>query len=118
MKSSRDVSNRSLTLVDEAGVYHLNRKPETVAERVRRLQLEARVLACEEIEILRRTLLQAVEQAEALRDGGDAFPVGAREQARRLADDLPLVIQTLQAISERTLSSLDAKPAPPVWSGR
>jgi hypothetical protein len=107
-----------LTLVDEAGVYHLNRKPETVPERVRRLQHEARVLACEEIELLRRTLAQAVDQAEAMRDGGDAFPVGAREQARKLAAELPLIMQTLQAISVRTLAELDPSPAPPVWADR
>jgi hypothetical protein len=112
------VTERTLTLVDEAGVYHLNRKPETVNERVRRLQREAKVLACEEVEILRRTLAQAVGQAEAIRDGGDAFPVGVREQARRLAADLPLTMQTLQAISERTLADLDDAPAPPFWADR
>lgn len=109
------MNERKLRLVENNGVYELGRKPETVPERVRRLQAEAQVLACEEVEMLRLILGEAVAKAEAIRDGGEAFPVGVREQARQLADALPLTMQTLQALSERHLRQVTGGPAPPVW---
>jgi len=109
------VDERKLRLVENDGVYELGRRPETVPERVRRLQQEAQILACEEVEALRLILGEAVAKAEAIRDGGDIFPVGVREQARQLAAALPLTMQTLQALSERRLRQVTGEPAPPVW---
>lgn len=109
------MNDRKLRLVEANGVYDLGRKPETVPERARRLQQEAQVLACEEVEMLRLMLGEAVAKAEAIRDGGEIFPVGVREQARQLADALPLTMQTLQALSERRLRDVAGGPAPPVW---
>jgi hypothetical protein len=86
----------------EAEIYDLMRKPETTVERVRRLQLEARALAVEEVETLERMLLQAAALAEEIAGGGDAYPVGARELASRLAADLPSRAETLKAIVTRT----------------
>jgi hypothetical protein len=87
----------------EAEVYDLMRAPATTADRVKRLQLEARALAVEQIEALQKLLLQASAMAREIADGGEAYPVGAREQAGRLASDLPARAQTLKAVASRSL---------------
>lgn len=86
----------------EAEIYDLMRKPETTSDRVRRLQIEARALAVEQVEALERLLIQAAAMAEEIAGGGDAYPVGARELAGRLAADLPARVRTLKAIVGRT----------------
>lgn len=64
---------------------------------------------------MRLTLATAQRQAEAIRDGGEIFPVGVREQARQLAAMLPLTMQTLQALTDRHVSQVIGGPTPPVW---
>lgn len=86
----------------EAEIYDLMRKPETTADRVKRLQLEARALAVEQVEVLERALLEAAALAREIADGGDAYPLGAREIASRLVTDLPSKAETLKAIVGRT----------------
>ena len=87
----------------EAEVYDLMRTPVTTADRVKRLQMEARALAVEQIEALEKLLVQAATMAQQIAEGGDAYPVGARELAGRLASDLPAKAQTLNAVVSRTL---------------
>jgi hypothetical protein len=87
----------------EAEIYDLMRTPVTTADRVRRLQMEARALAVEQVEALEKLLLQASAMAQDIADGGDAYPVGARELAGRLASDLPAKAQTLKAVVSRSL---------------
>ena len=87
----------------ESEIYDLMRAPETTSDRVRRLQMEARALAVEQVEALERVLKQAADMAREIADGGDAYPVGARELAGRLASDLPARAETLKAIVQRTL---------------
>lgn len=87
----------------ESEIYDLMRAPETTADRVKRLQLEARALAAEQVEALETLLLQASDMAREIAEGGDAYPVGARELAGRLAADLPARADTLKAIVGRTL---------------
>lgn len=87
----------------EAAVYDLMKAPETTAERVKRLQMEARALAHEQVEALDNILLQAAQMAKEIAEGGDAYPVGAREMASRLADDLPMRALTLKAVAARSL---------------
>ena len=87
----------------DAEIYDLMRTPETTSERVRRLQLEARALAVEQVESLERVLLEASRMAKEIADGGDAYPVGARELAGRLSADLPAKAETLKAIISRAL---------------
>ena len=82
----------------EAEVYDLMRAPETTAERVKRLQAEARALALEQVEALEEVLLNAADMAKEIADGGDAYPVGARELAHRLVQDLPAKAETMKAI--------------------
>lgn len=87
----------------DAEIYDLMRKPETTPERVKRLQMEARALAVEQVEALERVLLEAARMAKEIADGGDAYPVGARELAGRLSADLPARAETLKAIVGRAL---------------
>ena len=85
----------------EAEIYDLMRQPETTSERVKRLQQEARALAVEQVEALEVLLMQASQLAREIAEGGDAYPVGARELAGRMASDLPTKVETLKAIISR-----------------
>ena len=85
----------------ESEIYDLMRAPETTSERVRRLQMEARALAAEQVEALERVLMQASAMAREIADGGDAYPVGTREMASRLASDLPAKAEAIRAIVKR-----------------
>jgi|SRR5690606_4455539 len=85
----------------EAEVYDLMRTPETTTERVKRLQMEARALAVEQVEALEKLLLEASAMAKDIAEGGDAYPVGAREIASRLAADLPGRAETMKQIVGR-----------------
>lgn len=87
----------------DAEIYDLMRTPESTTERVKRLQMEARALAVEQVEALERVLLEASRMAKEIADGGDAYPVGARELAGRLSADLPARADTLKAIVSRAL---------------
>jgi hypothetical protein len=95
-----------LTLVPEQAdaveVYNLSRGPETTTQRVQRLQREARLLAREQIEALARDLEGLGQRAQEIADGGDAYAVGVREMASRLATDLPQKSQGLLAILSRS----------------
>lgn len=86
----------------EAEVYDLMRAPTTTAERVQRLQSEARALAVEQIDSLEALLLQAAASAREIAAGGDAYPVGAREIASRLVEDLTSRAGSLKLIVSRT----------------
>ena len=85
----------------EAEVYDLMRPAQTTAERVKRLQAEARALALEQVEALEAALCKAADMAKEIADGGDAYPVGAREIASRLAADLPTKAETIKTIVHR-----------------
>ena len=87
----------------ESAVYDLMKAPETTADRVKRLQMEARALAAEQVEALEAVLKQAAAMATEIAEGGDAYPVGARELAGRIAADLPLKAETLKAIVGRVI---------------
>jgi hypothetical protein len=85
----------------ESEIYDLMRAPETTTERVKRLQLEARALAIEQVEALEAALLKAAAMAKDIAEGGDAYPVGAREIASRLMTDLPQKAETIKTIVSR-----------------
>lgn len=92
----------NLRLVEaESAVYEMMKTPETTADRVRRLQQEARSLALEQVEALEAVLHQAAAMAKEIAEGGDAYPVGAREIASRLVADLPLKADTIKTIVSR-----------------
>lgn len=73
-------------------------RAETVAERVRRLQNEARALAFGQIETMQDQMRALAVLADEVAEGGDVYPVGAREIARRMSEELVAKAQTLQAI--------------------
>ena len=77
-------------------------KPESVAERVRRLQAEARQLAKDHIHALSAAMVHVEQMAAEIAEGGDAYPPGVRDLARRFVEDVEARVQTLEAISART----------------
>ena len=76
--------------------------PETAAQRIRRLQQEAHSLAREQVEEMARAMLELARLAGEVAEGGDAYPVGARELARRLVEELGQKSSTLQAILRKS----------------
>lgn len=74
---------------------------ETLAQKVRRLQAEAAALACEQVKELERALDQVARISEEIADGGEAYPVGARELARRLVEDSRASAHTLDVLLSR-----------------
>jgi len=84
----------------QAAVYYLGRR-ETTAERVRRLQAEARIVARQHIEQLEQCLLRTAEVAREIAEGGEAYPVGVREMASRMSDDLPDQLVSMRALMDR-----------------
>jgi hypothetical protein len=84
-------------------VYGLGREVENSTQRIRRLQQEARLLAREQIEAFEHDLLELAERATEIAEGGEIYPVGARELAARLAEELPKKAQTLESILRRSI---------------
>ena len=76
-------------------------RTETRTQRVRRLQEEARALAREQISEFEVLLAATARMALEIADGGEVYSIGAREICRRLADELPRTVQTLQVISKK-----------------
>jgi preprotein translocase subunit SecA len=77
------------------------KKTETVAERVRALQAEAKQLAKDHIHALTAAMADAERLAAEIAEGGDAYPAGVRDLARRFAEDCEARVQTLEAITAR-----------------
>lgn len=71
--------------------------------RIARLQREARALALDDVEALVRQMAEVVRAADDIAQGGDAYPVGVRDAAQRLAVDLHARADTLKAIAGRVL---------------
>lgn len=74
---------------------------ETVAQRIALLQAQARMLAEEQTNALLAALAQVERLANEIAEGGESYPVGIREIARRLSEDAPNRSLTIQAISRR-----------------
>lgn len=83
-------------------VFPSSNEPESPADRIRRLQHEARSLAREHIEMLAAALQEVSRLSSEIADGGELYPVGARELSRRLAEDSNKHALTLTAIVDRT----------------
>jgi hypothetical protein len=92
----------SLAVVATNDLKSVSPKTETVAERVRRLQAEARQLAKDHVKALTAAMVDLEQLAAEIADGGDAYAPGIRDMARRLVEDLESRVQTLEAISART----------------
>ncbi len=92
----------SLSVVSDNDLKTLVPMAETVAQRVRRLQAEARQLAKDHVRSFSAAMSELEHLAAEIADGGDAYAPGIRDIARRLAEDLDSRVQTLDAISART----------------
>ncbi|MDO8801517.1 hypothetical protein [Phenylobacterium sp.] len=75
---------------------------ETLAEQIRRLQAEAKSLARSHVDALRLALIEVERLAEEIGAGGDVYPTGVRELARRFASETDTKVQALMAIVART----------------
>lgn len=91
----------TLSVVADNDAAVAKAKGESVAERVRKLQAEAKGLAREHILELERLLIEVERMSAEIADGGDAYPAGVREVARRLVEDCEAKVQTLEAIVSR-----------------
>jgi hypothetical protein len=78
-----------------------DRAAEGPGARVRRLQDEARQLAAEQVEALAHALSDLGAQAAEISTGGEAYPIGVREMASRLASDLPDRAQAMLVLLNR-----------------
>ena len=74
----------------------------SVSARIRHLQTEAKLLAREQIQALENALLQIERLSCEIADGGEAYPVGVREIARRLSADCEASGNTIKALAGRT----------------
>lgn len=92
----------SLAVVADNDLKLITPKGETVADRVRRLQAEARQLAKDHVKSLSAAMVDLEKLAAEIAEGGDAYAAGIREVARQLAEDLDSRVQTLEAIAART----------------
>lgn len=92
----------SLSVVATNDLKTVTPKTESVAERVRRLQAEAKQLAKDHVKALTSAMIDLEQLAAEIADGGDAYAPGVRDVARRLVEDLDSRVQTLEAISART----------------
>jgi hypothetical protein len=76
-------------------------KPETVAQRIVRLQNEAKTLARENVVQFTNATAVVQDMAMEIAQGGDASPAGVRDLARRLVDDIEARVASIQAITGR-----------------
>jgi len=72
-----------------------------IAARVQRLQAEAKGLARQHVEELIAAMLRVEALAIEVSTGGDAYPAGIRDIARRLAEDIEARAQAIEAIGAR-----------------
>jgi hypothetical protein len=91
-----------LSAKDDSELYVLGRGPETRAERIRRMQANAKALAREQIEAMSEAMLKVVAMADEVSTGGDAYPVGVRELANRLKVDLENQAKSIEALLMRS----------------
>jgi hypothetical protein len=77
---------------------------ESLADRIERLQTEARNLAREQVAALEAKLMEAGALAHEISLGGDAYPVGVREITRKLSEDTVRAAKTLGVFMTRAQS--------------
>jgi hypothetical protein len=74
---------------------------ESAGAKIKRLQAEAKNLAREQVDALGAALNEVARLATEIAEGGDLYPVGARELARRLSEESAGQALTLCAILDR-----------------
>ena len=91
----------SLSVVADNDLKTNMPKAETVAQRVRRLQLEAKTLAKDHVRALNQAIAEVELIAAEISEGGDAYPPGVRDIARRLVEDAAAKALMIEAIMAR-----------------
>ncbi|HEY9217023.1 MAG TPA: hypothetical protein VIO94_03170 [Phenylobacterium sp.] len=91
----------SLSVVADNGGSALVKADATLSDRIRRLQNEASNLAREHVLALQNAIVEVERLAHEIADGGEAYPVGIREIARRLTEESEHRVQTMEAILRR-----------------
>lgn len=76
-------------------------KAESLAERMRRLQVELAGLSRDQLTQLNAALIDASKLAAEVADNASQ-PPGIRDVARRLVEDCEMRVQTLEALSARS----------------
>jgi hypothetical protein len=94
-----------MTPTNKANLHLVERSPkeETVAECIKRLQREAKLLAKDHVRTLVMQMVAVEQLAAEIADGGDAYPPGVRDLCSRLVSDIEARAQTLESIVARTL---------------
>lgn len=82
-----------------APVPHASLEP--IAQRVARLQLEARNLATQHVIDMIEAMQEVARMAAETAGLGESVPPGVRDLALRLAEDVPAKAQTIAALMER-----------------
>lgn len=77
------------------------RAEESLSSRIKRLQAEAKSMAREHVSMLEDALHGVIRTAAEIADGGEAYPVGAREMARQLVTDTEARLLSLECIMTR-----------------
>lgn len=75
---------------------------EVLSEKVRRLQAEAKGLAREHVQALEQALIDVERLAGEIAEGGESYPPGVRDIARRLVEECEHRVQTIEAIIARS----------------
>jgi ABC-type transporter Mla subunit MlaD len=75
--------------------------PAGLSEQIRQLQAEANRLAHEHIAALGASLVHAQQIADDIAHGGEAYPAGIRDIARRLSEECAARAQAIEAIAAR-----------------
>jgi hypothetical protein len=75
--------------------------PASLGERIQQLQIEARRLARDHIDALGASLVETQQLADQIATGGDAYPPGVRDIARRLGEDCAAKALSIEAIMGR-----------------
>lgn len=103
------VRNQTLSVVTENGAAVADPReglpailPESISDRVKRLQAEARGLAREHILALKAALEEVERLAAEVAAGGEAYPAGVRDIARRLTEDCEAKGQTITMLTQRS----------------
>ena len=71
------------------------------AERALRLYAEARVASLEHLEALQAAITDAHTLAQAVVEGGDLYPAGVQDLAKRMAEELFWRGKSLEAFRQR-----------------
>src|SRR5579875_1948384 len=77
-------------------------RSDSPADRAQTLFEEARIAASEHVSLLVDALMVVGKFSEQIAEGGDIYPVGIRDLARKMADDAIWCAQTCSSIQKNT----------------